>query len=83
MRAASLRPNSLKAMTDDLIAKENQNKYDNVEDSRGSKVQNENDCSIDKVGEDDNGVELDDKADTDTEDDDDDDDGEDNRKRGG
>jgi len=38
MRGAGLRPNPLTALTDDLIAKKNENKPDSVDDSRGSKV---------------------------------------------
>jgi len=37
MRGAGLRPNPLKAMTDDLIAKKNENKHGSDDDSRDSK----------------------------------------------
>jgi len=71
MRGAGLRSNSLKAMNDHLIAKKNENKHDSVDDSRGSKVQNQEHCGLNKVDEYDNGVGMDDEeADEDTEDDD-------------
>jgi len=70
MRGAGLRSNLLKAMIDDLISKKNVNKYDDDEDSRGSTVQNQNDISMNKVREDDNGMDMDEEeADSDTEDD--------------
>ena len=62
-------------MTDDLIAKKNENKRDSVDDSRGSKVQNQEHCGLNKVDEDDNVMVMDseEEADKDTEDDDEDD----------
>jgi len=76
MRGAGLRPNPLKAMTDDLIAMKNENKHDSVEDSRDSKVQNQEHCGLNKVDEDDNGMGMDEEeeADKDTEDDEEEDD---------
>jgi len=74
MRVAGLRSNPLKAMIDDLIAKKNENNYDDIEDSCGSTVQSQNDSSMNKVREDDNGINMDvEEADNDTEDDDDED----------
>ena len=71
MRGAGLQPNPLKAMTDDLIAMKNEDKHDSVDDSRGSKVQNQKDSSMNQVREDDNGIDMDEEeADNDTEDDD-------------
>jgi len=55
MRGAGLRSDPLKAMIDDLISKKNEHKYDDDEDSRDSTVQNQNDISMNKVREDDNG----------------------------
>jgi len=74
MRGAGLRPNPLKAMNHDLIAKKIENKQDSVDDSRGSKVQNQEHCGLNKVDGDDNGVRMDgeEEADKDTEDDDED-----------
>jgi len=77
MRGAGLRSNPLKAMINDLISKKNETKYDDHEDSRGSTVQNQHDVSMNKVREDDNGMDMDEEeADNDT-DDDDQEDGED------
>ena len=45
MRGAGLGSNPLKAMTDDLVAKKNESKYDDVEDSPSPKVQNQNDSN--------------------------------------
>ena len=59
MRGAGLRPNPLKAMVNDLTAKKNENKHDSVEDSRGSKVQNQEHCGLNKVDEDHNGMGMD------------------------
>jgi len=74
MRGAALRSNPLKAMIDDLIAKRNEINYDDIEDSCGSTVQSQNDSSMKKVREDDNGIDIDvEEADNDTEDDDDED----------
>jgi len=73
MRGARSRPNPLKTMAHDLIAKTNENKYDNIKDSRGSKVQNQNDSSINQIREDDNRMDVDEEADNGTEDDDDED----------
>jgi len=64
-------------MTDDLIAMKNENKHDFVDDSRGSKVQNQEHCGLNKVDEDDNGMVMDveeEEADKDTEDDEEEDD---------
>jgi len=66
MRGAGLRPNPLKAMTDDLIAMKNEDKHDSVDDSRGSEVQNRKDSNKNKVREDDNGMDVDEEADNDT-----------------
>ena len=55
MRGAGLRSNPLKAMIDDLVAKKNESKYDDVKDSPSPKVQNQNDSNKNKVREDDNG----------------------------
>jgi len=60
-------------MAHDLIAKINENKYDNIKDSRGSKVHDQNDSSMSQVREDDNGMDVDEEADNGTEDDDDED----------
>jgi len=60
-------------MAHDLIGKINENKYDNIKDSRGSKVQNQNDSSMKRVREDDNGRDADEEADNGTDDDDDED----------
>jgi len=70
MRGAGLRPNPPKAITDDLIAKDNENKYHDVDSS----FQSQDDCPMNTVGEDDNGMEMD-EEDThkDTEGDDDED----------
>jgi len=46
-------------MTDDLITKKNENKYDDVEDSRGSKFHNQNYSSMNTADEDDNGMDMD------------------------
>jgi len=73
MRGAGLRPNPLKAMTDDLIAMKNEDKHDSVDDTRGSKVQNQKDSSMNQVREDDNGMDVDEEADNGTDDDDDED----------
>jgi len=75
-------------MIDDLISKKNENIYDNDEDSRGSTVQNQNDIRMNKVREDDNGMDMDEEeADSDTEDDDqeegEEEDDEDTDKEGG
>jgi len=92
MRGAGLQPNPLKAMTDDLIAMKNEDKHDSVDDSRGSKVQNQKDSSMNQVREDDNGMDVDEEAENGTEDDDDEDtdqeegeeeDDEDTNKEGG
>jgi len=53
---AGIRLNPLIAIADDLIAKKNENKHDFVEDSRESKVQNQEHCGLNKVDEDDNGM---------------------------
>jgi len=60
MRGAGLRPNPLKAMTDDLINMKNENKHDSVDGSRGSKVQSQEHCGLNKVDDDDdNGMGMD------------------------
>jgi len=70
MRGAGIRSHLLKAMIDDLVAKKNENKYD-IQNSRGSTVQNQNNSSVNKAREDDNGIDMDEgEANNDTEDDD-------------
>ena len=65
MRGAGLRPNPLKAMTDDLIAMKNANKHNFVDDSRGSKVQSQDHCGLNKIDEDDNGMGMDEEEEAD------------------
>ena len=56
-------------MIDDLIAKKNENKYDDIEYSRSSTVQNQNYSSMNKVREEDNRIDMDEEeADNETED---------------
>ena len=70
MTGAGLRSNPLKAMIDDLVAKKNENTFDDIKDSRGSTVQNQNNSSKNKVREDDYGMDMDEEEADDTEDDD-------------
>ena len=60
------------------------NKHDSVDDSCGSKVQNQEHCGLNKVDEDDNGMEMDvEEADIDTEDDEEEDDEDTHKEEGG
>jgi len=84
MRGAGLLPNPLKAMADDLIALKNENEHDSIDFSRGSKVQRQEHCGLNKVDEDDNsmGMDEEEEADKDTEDDDEDDDEDTDKEEG-